>query len=132
MYDREKKNINKLLENIQVSGLHSWYVSDLRDMEWKGHIRLTLNVVIKSEQFKHKFIREWNTSFDTSNFEFSVKQKLIGLLKHYAHSFLGLHIGDVKVVNLISFEMVNPTNYYTSYSDYNNLYTSHDEYDWFT
>lgn len=131
MYEKEKKNINKLLENIQVPGLHSWYVTDLRDMEWDGHIRLTLNVVIKSEYFKHRFIREWNTSFDTTNFEYGIKQKLIGLLKHYARSFLDLYIGDVKVVNLISYEMVNPTSYHTFYSDYNTIYTSYDEYDWF-
>ena len=69
MYDREKKNINKLLECIQVPGIHAWSVSDLRDMEWNGQIRLTLNVVIKSEYFRHRYVREWNTSYDTSNYE---------------------------------------------------------------
>lgn len=130
MYDREKKNINKLLESIQVPGLNSWYVTDLRSMEWSGHIRLTLNVVIKPEYFRHRYIREWNTSYDTSNYEYNVKQKLIGLLKHYVRSFLDLHIGDVKVVNLISYELVGPTSY-TVHSDYTTQYSSYDEYDWF-
>lgn len=131
MYDRERININKLLECIQVPGIHAWSVSDLRDMEWNGHIRLTLNVVIKSEYFKHRFIREWNTNFDTSNYEYGIKQKLIGLLKHYVQSFLDLHIGDVKVVNLISYEVLTPTHYCNYLPQNNVLYTSFDEYDWF-
>jgi hypothetical protein len=130
MYDRDKKNINKLLENIEVPGIRAWYVTDLRDMEWKSHVRLTLNVVIQSEYFRNVFVREWNTHFDTTNFEYGIKQKLIGLVKHYAYSFLGINIGDIKVVNLISYEMVNPTSYYV-HSDYTSRYTTYDEYEWF-
>jgi len=134
MYEKEKKNINLLLQNIQVPGISSWYVSDLRDMEWEGEIRLNLNVIIDTSFYEKKFIREWNTTFDTSHFQHNVKQKIIGVFKHYVHSFLGLKIGDVKTVQLISYKNVSPTTYYSNYSInglQNDIYTCYDEYDWF-
>ena len=136
MYERETKNINKLLEHVKVPGIISWRVSDLRDMEWEGEIRLTLHVVIDNNFYEKKYIREWNTNFDSSQYEWNTKQRIIKVFKHYVNSFLGLKIGDVKTVNLISYKIVDPTMYYSTYNhynnnDYNNLYDTYDEYDWF-
>lgn len=136
MYKKETANINKLLEHVTVPGIISWRVSDLRDMEWEGEIRLTLHVVIDNHFYEKKYVREWNTDFDPSHYEWNTKQKIIKVFKHYVYSFLGLKIGDVKTVNLISYKIVNPTMYYSTYdfynqNDYNNLYTTYDEYDWF-
>lgn len=134
MYEKETKNINLLLKNIQVPSIVNWWVSDLRDMEWEGEIRLNLNVVIDSSFYEKKYVREWNATFDTSRYEYDMKQKIIGIFKHYVRSFLNLKIGDVKTVQLISYKIEGPTSYHSNYSInglQNDMYVSYDEYDWF-
>ena len=136
MYERETKNINKLLEYVKVPGIMSWKVCELRDMEmvwyteWEGNIRLKLRVVYDSSYYEHKYIR----GYRQSDYQYDMKQRIIRIFKHYVHSFLGLKIGDVNTVELISYQMVNPTTNYYRYTNYDENYFgqySYEDYDWF-
>lgn len=130
MYERETKNINKLLEHVKVPGIMTWKVGELRDMEWDGHIRLELKVVYDSSYYEHKYARDYHQS----DYQYDMKQKIIRLFKHYVHSFLGLKIGEVKTVQLISYQIVNPTSNYYTYTNYDENYFgqySYEDYDWF-
>jgi hypothetical protein len=130
MYERETKNINKLLEHVKVPGIMVWKVGKLRDMEWDGHIRLELNVVYDWSYYEHKY----PNYYQLSDYQYDMKQKIIRVFKHYVHSFLGLKIGDVKTVHLISYQFVNPTSNYYTYTNYDKNYFgqySYEDYDWF-
>jgi len=136
MYERETKNINKLLEYVKVPGIMSWKVCELRDMEmvwyteWEGNIRLDLRVVYDSSYYEHKYIR----GYLQSDYQYDMKQRIIRIFKHYVHSFLGLKIGDVNTVELISYQMVNPTTNHYRYTNYDENYFgqySYEDYDWF-
>ena len=134
MYEKETKNINKLLEHVKVPGIMTWKVANLRDMEGDGQLRLELKVVYDSPYYEHKYRdnRGWN--FGYNDYEYDMKQKIIRIFKHYVHSFLGLKIGDVKTVELISYQLINPTKDYYTYTNYDENYFgqySYEDYDWF-
>jgi len=134
MYEKETKNINKLLEHVKVPGIMTWKVANLRDMEWDGQLRLELKVVYDSSYYEHKYRdnRGWN--FGYNDYEYDMKQKIIRIFKHYVHSFLGIKIGDVKTVELISYHIVNPTYNPYKYTNYDENFFgqySYEDYDWF-
>lgn len=134
MYERETKNINKLLEHVKIPGIMTWKVANLRDMEWGCELRLELKVVYDSSYYEHKYRdnRGWN--FGYNDYEYDMKQKIIRILKHYVYSFLGIKIGDVKTVELISYQILNPTFEPYKYTNYDENYFgrfSYEDYDWF-
>lgn len=123
MYSKYKKNINKLLSNIEILEVREWFVENITDMEWEGEIRLHLNVVVSDKYYKDKYnflsyrhpinasTEYYKYDISEKNFNARFKEKLIKIVKHYVSSFLGITIGDIVVVNLITNATARGTGY---------------------